>query len=138
MSKEELPDKIRLDGYGLTMEFILTDKRQIDYYGKTNTTNESLWRTDKLKDNEVFYQTIFGWGVFVDVNKMETVSYDGTEWGGQKIKPKNMRKIKYVLIKINEEDSDMLNGIPKENIIQEQVVDEEDDKKYGHPILYNP
>jgi hypothetical protein len=49
-----------------------------------------------------------------------------------------MSKIKYVLIKINEEDSDILNIIPEENIIQEQVVDEEDDRIYGHPILYNP
>ena len=49
-----------------------------------------------------------------------------------------MSKIKYVLIKIKEEDPDILNGIPEENIIQEQIVDEEDDKKYGHPIIYNP
>lgn len=49
-----------------------------------------------------------------------------------------MNKIKYVLIKIKEEDSDILNGIPEENIIQEQIVDEEGDKKYGPPIIYNP
>lgn len=82
---KELPDKIKLNGYGETMEFTLTDKREIKYYGKTNESNESLWRTYKLKDNEVFYQTEFGWGVFVNVDKMETVSYDGTEWGKQKI-----------------------------------------------------
>jgi len=45
----------------------------------------NLWRTSKLKHNEVFYQSEWGWGVFVDVIKMETVSYDGTEWCGQKI-----------------------------------------------------
>lgn len=84
MSKE-LPNKIKLNGYGKTMEFTLTDKREIKYYGRAKESNESLWRTDKLKDNEVFYQSEFGWGVFVNVDKMETVSYDGTEWGSQKI-----------------------------------------------------
>lgn len=82
----KLPKTIKLKGYGETIEFSLTDKREIKYYGKTKTSNECLWRTNKLKDNEVFYQTEFGWGVFVDVDKMETVSYDGSEWGGQKIK----------------------------------------------------
>ena len=33
---KELPDKIKLNGYGETMEFTLTDKREIKYYGKTN------------------------------------------------------------------------------------------------------
>ena len=82
---KELPNKIKLNGYGETIEFTLTDKREIKYYGKTNESNESLWRTDKLKDNEVFYQSKWGWGVFVNVDKMETISYDGTEWGNQKI-----------------------------------------------------
>jgi hypothetical protein len=85
MKNMNLPEKIKLNGYGEMIEFFLTDKREIKYYGKTKTSNESLWRTDKLKDNEVFYQTEWGWGVFVDVDKMETISYDGTDWGGQKI-----------------------------------------------------
>jgi hypothetical protein len=85
MKNMNLPEKIKLNGYEEMIEFSLTDKREIKYHGKTKTSNESLWRTDKLKDNEVFYQTEWGWGVFVDVDKMETVSYDGTDWGGQKI-----------------------------------------------------
>ena len=85
MKNMNLPEKIKLNGYGETIEFSLTNKREIKYHGKTKTSNESLWRTDKLKDNEVFYQTECSWGVFVDVDKMETVSYDGTEWGSQKI-----------------------------------------------------
>jgi hypothetical protein len=69
MSK--LPEKIELDIHGETIEFSLTDKREIKYYGKTKTSNESLWRTDKLDDNEVFYQTEWGWGVFVTVEERE-------------------------------------------------------------------
>jgi hypothetical protein len=85
MKNMNLTEKIKLKGYGETIEFFLTDKREIKYYGKTKTSNESLWRTYKLNDNEVFYQTEWGWGVFVDVDRLETISYDGTEWGGQKI-----------------------------------------------------
>ena len=81
----KLPEKITLNGYGQTMDFCLTDKRYIKYYGPTKTDNKSLERIETLKDNEVFYQTKFGWGVFVNVDTMKTVSYDGTEWGGQKI-----------------------------------------------------
>ena len=69
MSK--LPEKIELDIHGETIEFSLTDKREIKYYGKTKTSNESLWRTDKLDDNEVFYQTEWGWGIFVTVEERE-------------------------------------------------------------------
>jgi hypothetical protein len=69
MSK--LPEKIELDIHGETIEFSLTDKREIKYYGKSKTSNESLWRTDKLDDNEVFYQTEWGWGVFVTVEERE-------------------------------------------------------------------
>ena len=76
----DLPEKIKLIGYGEIIEFNLTDKREIKYYGTTKTSNESLWRTDRLKDNEVFYQSEWGWGVFIDVDKMETISYDDTEW----------------------------------------------------------
>jgi hypothetical protein len=85
MENINLPEKIKLNGYGETIDFSLTNKREIIYYGKTKTSNESLWRTDKLKDKEVFYQTEWGWGVIVDVDKMKTTSYDGTEWGCQKI-----------------------------------------------------
>ena len=67
----KLPKKIELDIHGETIEFSLTDKREIKYYGKTKTSNESLWRTDKLDDNEVFYQTEWGWGVFVTVEERE-------------------------------------------------------------------
>jgi hypothetical protein len=69
MSK--LPEKIELDIHGESIEFSLTNKREIKYYGKTKTSNESLWRTDKLDDNEVFYQTEWGWGVFVTVEERE-------------------------------------------------------------------
>jgi hypothetical protein len=67
----KLPEKIELDIHGETIEFSLTDKREIKYYGKSKTSNESLWRTDKLDDNEVFYQTEWGWGVFVTVEERE-------------------------------------------------------------------
>ena len=82
---ERLPKKIKLTGHGGEIEFSLTDKREIKYYGKTKESNESLERVEKIKDNEVFYQTEFGWGVFLDTNTFETVSYDGTEWGGHKL-----------------------------------------------------
>ena len=66
-----LPQKIKLTILGEEIDFSLTDKREIKYYGKTATSNESLWRTDKLKDNEVFYQTEWGWGVFVNIEERE-------------------------------------------------------------------
>jgi hypothetical protein len=66
-----LPQKIKLTIHGEEIEFSLTDKREIKYYGKTETSNESLWRTDKLDDNEVFYQTEWGWGVFVKIEERE-------------------------------------------------------------------
>ena len=70
-----LPQKIKLAIHGEEIDFSLTDKREIKYYGKTATSNESLWRTDKLKDNEVFYQTEWGWGVFVNIEERE-LSYE--------------------------------------------------------------
>jgi hypothetical protein len=82
---ERLPKKIKLKGHGDEIEFSLTDKREIKYYGKTKESNESLERVEKLKNNEVFYQTEFSWGVFFNTDTFETVSYDGTEWGGQKL-----------------------------------------------------
>ena len=66
-----LPQKIKLTIHGEEIDFSLTDKREIKYYGKTATSNESLWRTDKLEDNEVFYQTEWGWGVFVKIEERE-------------------------------------------------------------------
>ena len=84
MSKE-LPQKITLNGYGETMDFTLTNKREIRWY-ETSLNTEDKWKTYEFKYNEVFYQTKFGWGVFVDIDKMETISYDGTEWGNQTIK----------------------------------------------------
>jgi hypothetical protein len=66
-----LPQKIKLTIHGEEIDFSLTDKREIKYYGKTETSNESLWRTDKLDDNEVFYQTEWGWGIFVTVEERE-------------------------------------------------------------------
>jgi len=66
-----LPQNIKLTIHGEEIEFSLTDKREIKYYGKTETSNESLWRTDKLEDNEVFYQTEWGWGVFVKIEEKE-------------------------------------------------------------------
>lgn len=70
-----LPQKIKLAIHGEEIDFSLTDKREIKYYGKTATSNESLWRTDKLEDNEVFYQTKWGWGVFVNIEERE-LSYE--------------------------------------------------------------
>jgi len=66
-----LPQNIKLTIHGEEIEFSLTDKREIKYYGKTVTSNESLWRTDKLQDNEVFYQSEWGWGVFVKIEERE-------------------------------------------------------------------
>ena len=66
-----LPQKIKLTIHGEEIDFSLTDRREIKYYGKTETSNESLWRTDKLEDNEVLYQTEWGWGVFVKVEERE-------------------------------------------------------------------
>ena len=65
------PQNIKLTIHGEEIDFSLTDKREIKYYGKTETSNESLWRTDKLEDNEVFYQTEWGWGVFVKIEEKE-------------------------------------------------------------------
>jgi len=83
--EERLPKKIKLTGHGDVMEFSLTDKRELNYYGRTKESNESKWRTEKLKDNEVFYETEFGWGVFLNTDTFETVTYDGTEWGSHKL-----------------------------------------------------
>jgi len=66
-----LPQKIKLTIHGEEIDFSLTDKREIKYYGKTETSNESLWRVDKLEDNEVFYQTEWGWGIFVKIEERE-------------------------------------------------------------------
>jgi hypothetical protein len=76
----KLPEKIELDIHGETIEFSLTDKREIKYYGKSKTSNESLWRTDKLDDNEVFYQTEWGWGVFVTVEERELSLEERAKW----------------------------------------------------------
>ena len=74
----DLPKTITLSGYGETMEFNLSHKREL----KVGPNDEDAYQ---LKDSEVFYQTEFGWGVFVDVDEMETVTYDNTKWGNQKI-----------------------------------------------------
>lgn len=87
MSK--LPKKIKLKGYGQYVEFKLTDKREIRYPPKNGSfsddLNENGLITEKLKDNEVFYQTEWGWGIFVDTDKLEVIYCQGTEWHGQKI-----------------------------------------------------
>ena len=75
-----LPQKIKLNIHGEEIDFSLTDKREIKYYGKTETSNESLWRTDKLEDNEVFYQTEWGWGVFVKIEERELSTQERNEW----------------------------------------------------------
>ena len=89
MKYMNLPEKIKLNGYGEMIEFSLTNKREIKYRPKNGSLIDDLdenWLiTEKMKDNEVFYQSEWGWGVFVDVDKMETISYDGTDWGSQKI-----------------------------------------------------
>jgi len=74
----DLPKTIKLNGYDETMEFNLSHKRKL----KVGPNDEDIYQ---LKDNEAFYQTEFGWGVFVNVDKMETVTYDNTKWGNQKI-----------------------------------------------------
>ena len=53
----------------------LPQKIKLAIHGETKTSNESLWRTDKLKDNEVFYQTEWGWGVFVNIEE-RVLSYE--------------------------------------------------------------
>jgi hypothetical protein len=85
-----LPDTIKLKGYGEEVKFILTNKREIKYLPKNGTCliedlDENWLMTEKLKDNEVFYLSEWGWGVFVDIDKMETIGYSGTEWENQKI-----------------------------------------------------
>jgi hypothetical protein len=75
-----LPQNIKLTIHGEEIEFSLTDKREIKYYGKTETSNESLWRTDKLEDNEVFYQTEWGWGVFVKIEERELSLEEKCDW----------------------------------------------------------
>lgn len=75
-----LPQKIKLNIHGEEIDFSLTDKREIKYYGKTETSNESLWRVDKLEDNEVFYQTEWGWGVFVKIEERELSTQERNEW----------------------------------------------------------
>lgn len=82
---KKLPKKIKLTGYGEEMEFSLTDKRELKYYGINEESNESVERTERFENDEVFYQTEFGWGVFLNIDTFETVSYDGTAWGGQKL-----------------------------------------------------
>jgi len=87
--EERLPKKIKLNGYGEIVEFSLTNKREIKVKPKNGSLIDELdenWLTrEKLKDNEVFYQTEFGWGVFFNTDTFETISYDGTEWGGHKL-----------------------------------------------------
>ena len=84
-----LPKKIKLDIHGETIEFSLTNKREIKYYGKTETSNESLWRIDKLDDNEVFYQTEWGWGVFITVEERELSLEERGEWDSKKDNVRN-------------------------------------------------
>ena len=75
-----LPQNIKLTIHGEEIEFSLTGKREIKYYGKTVTSNESLWRTDKLEDNEVFYRSEWGWGVFVKIEERELSTQERNEW----------------------------------------------------------
>ena len=79
-----LPKKIKLNVHGEIIDFSLTSKREIKYYGKTKTSNESLWRTDKLEDNEVFYQTKWGWGVFVSIEERELSQEERYNWYTEK------------------------------------------------------
>jgi hypothetical protein len=87
--KDELPEKIKLTGFGGIIEFSLTAKREIKYPPKNGSfiedLDENYLMVEKLEDNVVFYQSEWGWGVFVDIDKMETICYDGSQWGGQKI-----------------------------------------------------
>ena len=82
-----LPQKIKLTIHGEEIDFSLTDKREIKYYGKTKTSNESLWRTDKLEDDEVFYQTEWGWGVFVKIEERGLSLEERCELGYKYVDP---------------------------------------------------
>ena len=118
MSK--LPKKIELDIHGEMIEFSLTDKREIKYYGKTKTSNESLWRTDKLDDNEVFYQTEWGWGVFVTVEERELIDKERIELAGGRIQDKYPALVEMSLRVCDERD------IPTKLIIvtyQDQTIE---------------
>lgn len=67
----KLPQKIKLKIQGEEIDFHLTDKREIKYYGRTEDSNESLWRIDSLGHDEVFYQTEWGWGIFAKIEERE-------------------------------------------------------------------
>ena len=49
-----------------------------------------------------------------------------------------MSKVKYVLLGVPTEDSNILDGIPEDFIIEEKVLTEEMVDQMGHPIIYNP
>ena len=112
-----LPQKIKLTIHGEEIDFSLTDKREIKYYGKTETSNESLWRVDKLVDNEVFYQTEWGWGVFVNIEERELsleerqgilekvfpMYYMDQQFGGEDIFTRNNIPTKLITITYNNE-----------------------------------
>lgn len=89
MSERPLPKTISLTAYGEGMTFTFSPKDETIYHGKTATSNESLWRVEKIPANEVFYGTEFGWGVFLDIETFETVCYDKTLWGGQMVNELN-------------------------------------------------
>jgi len=124
--EERLPKKIKLTGHGDVMEFSLTDKRELNYYGRTKESNESKWRTEKLKDNEVFYETEFGWGVFLNTDTFETVTYDGTEWGGHKLN--DPTKLITVTRELSEEEIWDYIHKNKIEILHEHAV------LYGHAV----
>ena len=67
-------------GEGEPIDFILSDKREIRYYGKSKDSNEYIWRTESLEDDEVLYETIHGWGLFVNTTTNEIKSLDGKSW----------------------------------------------------------
>ena len=112
-----LPQKIKLTIHGEEIDFSLTDKREIKYYGKTETSNESLWRVDKLVDNEVFYKTEWGWGVFVNIEERELsleerqgilekvfpMYYMDQQFGGEDIFTRNNIPTKLITITYNNE-----------------------------------
>ena len=48
------------------------------------------------------------------------------------------KKIKYVLVEIDENNEELLNSIPDEKIIDECVMSEEMVDRIGCPVIYKP
>jgi hypothetical protein len=85
VKENHIPIEITLSAYGGTVNFKLIKDKSIRYYGKTNISNESLWRTCDLLDNEAIYKSEFGWGVIVDKITRRVIYPEDSEWFNLKI-----------------------------------------------------